>query len=87
MCQQGEELNRLKIVMGFMKNGSDKDATEVLARLRLGESVEQLASLLQEESPAESVISFALKIACELKADCDTKDKGVRASSIQLARR
>lgn len=47
MRQQTAELHRLKIIMHVLVNGSDKDAAEVLARLRLGETVEQLASVLE----------------------------------------
>lgn len=47
MRQQTVELHRLRVVMHVLVNGSDKDAAEVLARLRLGETIEQLAGHLE----------------------------------------
>lgn len=55
--QQREELHRLKLVMHVLEKGSDKEASEVLARLRLGESVEQLARILEGRYPSESVFT------------------------------
>lgn len=46
--QQGEELARLEIVFELLRSGTDQEATEALARLRLGESIEQLSRLFSD---------------------------------------
>lgn len=52
LSDQANEMAQLETILNVMRHGTDEEATEVLARLRLGESVAQLCSML--ESRAES---------------------------------
>ena len=47
LSDQANEIAQLKMVLFTLSHGTDQEATEVLARLRIGESVEQLCSMLQ----------------------------------------
>ena len=44
---QATENTQLKAVLLAMRHGTDEEAAEMLARLRMGESIEQLCSLLE----------------------------------------
>lgn len=46
LSDQANEIAQLKIILYALRHGTDQEATEVLARLRIGESVEQLWSTL-----------------------------------------
>ena len=46
LSDQANEMAQLETILYAMRHGRDEEATEVLARLRLGESVAQLCSLL-----------------------------------------
>lgn len=46
ISDQADEIAQLKTVLFAMRHSTDEEATEVLARLRLGESVEQLCIML-----------------------------------------
>lgn len=48
--QKDQQLGTMKSVLHKMQHGSDTDAMELLARLRLGESVEELANIRKEYS-------------------------------------
>jgi hypothetical protein len=50
ILQQAIEIAHLKIVLLAMRHGTDDEAAEILARLRIGESVEQLGSLLERKA-------------------------------------
>lgn len=45
--EKAKQLHRLKSIVDTMQYGSDEEAAELLARLRLGESVDELASHLE----------------------------------------
>lgn len=45
--QQSNDIAQLKIVVHAMRDGADEKAAEILARLRMGESIEQLCNLLE----------------------------------------
>jgi hypothetical protein len=47
ISRQNNQLDRMKTVLRVMRYGSDDEATEVLARLRLGESIEELSDVLR----------------------------------------
>jgi len=40
------EIAQLKMVLRAMRDGTNEEATEILARLRMGESVEELCKLI-----------------------------------------
>ena len=48
LSDQTSEIAQLKTILFALRHGTDQEATEVLARLRIGESVEQLCSILVE---------------------------------------
>ena len=50
LSDQTSEIAQLKTILFALRHGTDQEATEVLARLRIGESVEQLCSILVERS-------------------------------------
>lgn len=47
LCQQANEIVQLRVILDTLRDGTDAEAAELLARLRLGESVEQLCDLLE----------------------------------------
>lgn len=47
LFQQTTEIAQLQVIVNAMRHGTDAEAAEVLARLRMGESVEQLCDLLE----------------------------------------
>lgn len=47
ISRQDDQLDRMKTVLRAMRFGSDDEATGVLAKLRLGESIEELSDVLQ----------------------------------------
>ena len=47
LSDQASEIAQLKMILFTLRHGTDQEATEVLARLRIGESVEQLCSMLK----------------------------------------
>lgn len=46
LSRQNDELVRLRALVDRLRKGSDQDATEILARLRLGDSIEDLTNML-----------------------------------------
>lgn len=46
LSDKTREIAQLKMVVHTMRDGTDEEATEILARLRVGESVEQLCNML-----------------------------------------
>lgn len=44
LSRQNDELVRLKALVDRLRQGSDQEATEILARLRLGDSIEDLTN-------------------------------------------
>lgn len=67
---QTERLDRVNSMMEIFRNGSDKEATEALARLRFGESVEEVldymnASSAQEASP-DALQELDAKVQAEM---------------------
>lgn len=53
LLQQSDEIAQLRTIVVTMRNGTDEKATEILARLRLGESVEQLCRLADSEGESK----------------------------------
>lgn len=47
LLQKTNEIAQLEVIVNAMRNGTDEEAAEVLARLRMGESVGQLCCLLE----------------------------------------
>jgi len=47
-----QDLGRAMTVIEIMQRGSDQDATEVLARLRLGDTLQKVVDALEAKSPA-----------------------------------
>lgn len=54
LVPQTNELARLKFILLAMKDGTDESATEILARLRMGASVEQLCGLLEDRPSVDN---------------------------------
>ena len=52
LFDQTNEMAQLETILHAMRHGTDEEATEVLARLRLGESVAQLCSMLGNRTEA-----------------------------------
>lgn len=52
LSDQANEMAQLETILYAMRHGTDEEATEVLARLRLGESVAQLCSMLRSRTEA-----------------------------------
>lgn len=46
-----EQMTSSRIVLHAFQYGSDKDATELLARLRMGQNVNELAGVIDQDKP------------------------------------
>jgi hypothetical protein len=46
LSDKTREISQLKMVVHAMRDGTDEEATEILARMRVGENVEQLCNML-----------------------------------------
>lgn len=74
-----DEHGKLKQLFDALQRGSDQEATTLLARLRLGDSIDDLLSYVgvgQQSSSSGCAISSTLHYhACGLNEhlDCDTK--------------
>jgi len=56
------DLARAMTVLAVMQRGSDQDATEVLARLRLGDPLERVADALEAKSPPIMMTMYVLPV-------------------------
>lgn len=52
LSDQTNEMAQLETILHVMRHGTDGEAIEVLARLRLGESIAQLCSMLRDRTEA-----------------------------------
>lgn len=48
-AEQTERLDRVSAIMDIFQNGTDKQAAEALARLRIGESIETVLDMLRAQ--------------------------------------